>query len=352
MKKLCRILIVLTVCILAVQTACLGSYFQMKARSNICSPSTFAVNARLTDKASLQGKWRVDLAVYVDKELVRKESSLISRKGAAVFKVDFPELRKVVNGRYRAELYLDGEFIEGVEKKFSIWPRSVPYKLADKQMVIWAYDKSGSLQKIFKSIGVKVVDATFQTARDFSKPDIIFVGENTEPKDMKVLDRHLMVSGNKPVLVSLSQKDFAKTDMLQICKPSRNTEVVSSQKDADILKGLGKFDVLNFIANARPVYFSNGLKANKTRASLWISKVSAEDQKAKSYAGMITERGYKTIFCQLPVMKGFAEDPAARKLFFNLLDLAAMHAAPDATNNIDSIIGKIDKDNKKGKERS
>ena len=333
-----KIIVLLAFCILTGHRTLAADFFQINLeQSNLYSPSTLIVNAGLTDKARLQGKWHIDVAVYIDRELIRKESLKIAPQKASVFKLDFPEVRKKINGRCRAELFLDGEFVEGVEKKISVWPRPVPYELPGKTLVIWAYDKSGGLQKLFKSTGIKAVDATFQTARDFSKPDLIFIGENTPPKYMEAINGHMMASDNKPMVVFLAQKEFEKTALLKICKPSTK-KIITYDMQAGLLKGLTKSNILVLTAEAKPVCLNKDPQTQKHEIDSLISQGQPnKDKRFESYIGIIQERGYKTIYCQFPIMSDIKNNPVSRKLFFNLLEAAITQIREKAVE-IDSAL--------------
>jgi hypothetical protein len=323
MKKTYRNQMLFAVCIVMWQMTCLGSFFQMDLdQSSIYSPSTLVVNTQLTGKAKLQGKWRVDLKVYVNKELIRKQTLPITRDNPAVFKVDFPELRGVVRGRCRSELFLDDEFIAGVERKLSVWPRAIPYKLVDTGKTFWAYDTSGSLQKIFKSIEIKAVDAIFKSARDFTKPDIIFIGENTDPNNMKLISNSLLMSGVKPVIVYLRQKQLKESGLIEVSSLKDAVSVVKYDKQADLLEGLSGFDILKKIADASPVTIRTKSGENRQlKVISCIDGVTSDSEALSSYLVMITESGLTKIYCQLPVTGDIGKNPVSRTLFFNLLDM-------------------------------
>jgi hypothetical protein len=142
---------------------------------------------KLTDEATVQGSYAVGISVVTEEAIIRNQVLPVAKDVPAAFELDFPETRHRTNVRCRAELSINGNFIEAQEKPLLLWPPLAPLEKSPRDEIIWVFDTSGALQRIFKDLQVNASDATFQAIRDFQIPDIIFVGENVGLKSFDTL---------------------------------------------------------------------------------------------------------------------------------------------------------------------
>ena len=184
---------------------CGASFFEMSLRQDsIYTPGKVNLTMKLTGKAKIEGRYQFKVSVYMAGTLIRKQTLTVTKKEPAVFELMFPDVYTRTDSRCRSELFIGGRFIEAQEKPLTLWPPIAPYQEESiKNKEIWTFDISGKLQELFSDLEVEAVDATFQAARDFGTPDIVFIGQCLDPNNIRLITRCLMSLETKPVIVFL-----------------------------------------------------------------------------------------------------------------------------------------------------
>lgn len=214
---------------LSLQQPCGASFFEMTLeRNSIYTPGDMNLVMKLGDEATVQGKYSFKVSVIVGETVIREQSLPAIKDEPTVFKLNFPETRSRTNVRCRAELFVNSRFIEAREKPLILWPPLAPIEKQPKDKVIWVFDTSGALQKIFKDLQVRAADATFQAIRDFQDPNIIFIGENVGPKNFQTLKERILSKDKRlEAVVFLRQKQFPKDWPVQVASAEGLSRSVS-----------------------------------------------------------------------------------------------------------------------------
>jgi hypothetical protein len=289
-------------------------------QDSIYTSAKMNLTVKLTSKAKIEGNYRLKVSIYVADALMRKQTLPVTKKKPALFELTFPDVHSKTDVRCRAELFVDGQFIEAKAKPLIIWPPIAAYpKESISSKVIWAFDTSGKLQKIFRDLEVEATDATFQAARDFETPDIVFIGQYVEPNSMRVITHHLMSVETKPVIIFLRQKQLLKNAKIEIPEENNRSKSVVCDPNSPLLQGLTRRDIMNMVDNA--IYVKIKRKKDKGRSiDSCVTEAMKDKKNIYSYLCTIKEKGQATIHCQLPVTDG--DDPRFRILFRNILKFA------------------------------
>jgi hypothetical protein len=298
---------------------CLASFFEATLEKNsIYTPSTMNLSIKLTSKARIEGDYRFNVSIFVAETLMRRWTLPATKKGPV--ELEFPAVRSKTDVRCRIELFLNGYFIESKGIPLTLWPPidRKPGDLTSKK-VIWVFDISGQLREFFKGMKVETVDATFQAARDFGIPDIVFIGEHTDPNSMKVIIYHLASVETKPVLVFLRQKQLLENPIAEIPLENDYSQKIVCDINSPVLTGLNKRDIIEMLDGTICVKIRKGDKEDISINS-YATEVVKDSKDIYSYLCTIEHEGQVTIHCQLPVMNN--EDPRCAVLLNNLLEFA------------------------------
>ena len=296
-----------------------SSFFEMAFKSDsIYTPGKMNMTMKLTNKVKVEGDYEFRVGIYAADTLVRKQTLPVTKEEPAFFELTFPKARDRMDVRCRAGLFLNGQFIEGQEKPLTVWPPLVPFSKEPTEKVIWVFDISGRLQIFFEQLEVKTVDATFQAARDFGAPDIVFIGECIDPNSMRVITHRLESIDSKPVVIFLRQKQLLENGEIVIPKEENRSKTVICDLNSPLLQGLRKLDIMNMVDNA------SYLRINKEKGKDWfidsyVTEV-VEKKGIHSYLLSIEEEDQVTIYCQLYLAD--CDDPRYGILFNNLLKFA------------------------------
>lgn len=300
---------------------CRASFFEMTLKQDsIYAPGKMNLTMKLTSKAKIEGNYRFKISIYVADTLVRKQTLPVTKKKSALFELTFPDVHSKTDVRCQTELFIDSQFIEAKAKPLTLWPPIAAYpKQSISSKVIWAFDTSGKLQKFFKDLEVAATDATFQAARDFETPDIVFIGQYVDPKNMQVITHYLMSVETKPVIIFLRQKQLLKNAKIEIPEENNRSKSVVCDPNSPLLQGLTRRDIMNMVNNA--IYIKIKRKKDKNRSvDSCVTEAMKDKKNIYSYLCTIKEKGQVTIHCQLPVTD--RDDPRFRILFRNILKFA------------------------------
>lgn len=297
-----------------------ASFFEMALEhDSIYTPGKMNLSLKLTDKAKIKSEYRFQVSVYVTDTLMRKQILPITKAEPVVFELTFPQAHSKTNVRCRAELFVNGQFVEAKEKPLILWPSLVPYPKISKDKVIWVFDTSGRLQKIFDELEVETIDATFQAARNFGKPDIVFIGQQLDPNSMQVIISRLALVDNKHVTIFLKQKELPKNSNIKIPRENNSSENVVCDLNSPLLQGLNKLDVTNMVDSA--IYIMVKKQKDKDQAiDSHVTEIVNDKKNIYSYLVSIREKEQVTIYCQLPITDG--NDPRYDVLLQNILKFA------------------------------
>ena len=108
---------------------------------------------------------------------------------------------------------------------------------------------------------------------------------------------------------------------MQIANPCKKPACVKYDRDLRLLKDISGFELLKMLDNALPVMIEID-EGEKLNFSSGISILNKDKKLSSSYLITIQEDALTKIYCQLPVIKNIAHNPASRKLLYNRLDVA------------------------------
>lgn len=297
-----------------------SSFFEMTLkRDSIYTPGKMNISLKLTDKARIEGDYRFQVSVYVAEALMRKQVLPITKAKPVVFELTFPQARSKTNVRCRAELFLNGAFVEAQERPLILWPPLELYTRKPNETVIWVYDVSGRLQRFFGDSEVDFTDATFQAARDFSTPDIVFIGPELDPNSMRVITHRLASIDSKPVVIFLRQNQLPKGDQTEIPEINNHPKSVVCDNNSPLLQGLNKLDIMAMLDSVSYIRISK-LKDNDWSIDSHVTETMGGKKSVHTYLSTIEEEGQVTIYCQLYPPDG--DDPRYDVLLQNILKFA------------------------------
>jgi hypothetical protein len=298
---------------------CLGNTFfkVILARDAIYSPGEIHLTLELTDRARIEGEYEFRIHVYITGVLVRKQIVPATRNELTHFDLTFPPIQGKTNVRYRVELFINGEFIESRELPLTLYPASEPFVQKQINKTIWVFDISGRLQKILDDLEVEAVDATFQSARNFGTPEVVFIGEDLDPNSMQLITDRLALAKNKPLIIFLKQKQLLRDLGIDIPEIDRKAESIECDFDCRLLRGLGRRDVMSLLNSTVSVKIK---RDDGKSIDSDITEVDQDNKNMYSYLCTIEERNRTTIHCQLRVTDD--KDPRCGILLKNLLKLA------------------------------
>lgn len=300
---------------------CIASFFEATLENDsIYTPSSMNLSIKLTNKARIEGDYRFNVSIYIEETLMRRWAMPATKAEPVLVKLEFPSVRSKTDVRCRIELFFSGQFIESKGIPLTLWPPISPQMggLTSKK-VIWVFDISGRLQEFFKSMKVETVDATFQAARDFKAPDIVFIGEQTNLNSMQIILHSLAPIENKPVVIFLRQKQLLENTLSEILLENDYSQKVVFDVNTPLLTGLSKRDIISILDGTMCVKIRKGENEDVSINSYVTEK--AKDRKyIYTYLCTIRKKGEVTIHCQLPVMNN--EDPRCVVLLNNLLGFA------------------------------
>jgi len=312
---------VLTVTHLSLLQPCYGaSFFEMTLeRDSIYTPGKMNLTLKLTDKAKIETGYQFQVSVYVTDTLMRKQLLPVTKTKPVVFDLTFPEVHSKTDVRSRAELFINGQFVEAAEKLLTLWPSLAPYHKKPKDKVLWVFDIHGRLQKSFNDLEVEAVDATFQAARNFATPDIVFIGQNLDSNSMQIITDRLASVDNKPITIFLKQKQLPKNSNIEILKENNHSVNVTCDVNSPLLKGLNKLDIMHMVDSAIHI------KVKKQKDKGWtiksyVTEIIKDEENIYSYLLTIEKEGEIVIYCQLPVTD--SDNPRYHILLKNLLGFA------------------------------
>ncbi|MHC4168416.1 MAG: hypothetical protein ACYSWQ_15800 [Planctomycetota bacterium] len=164
---------------------------------------------------------------------------------------------------------------------------------------------------------MEVIDATFQSARDFGTPEIVFIGENLDPNNVRIIDDRLAMSQSKPVTIFLRQKKLPIESLMEISEDDSSPQHIEIDFDSRFLSGLGTRDLMNLVDEAVHIR----IKRDKGRlVNSYITEVTQDKKHLFSYFLTFEEEGRITIYCQLRVAD--SKDPRCGVLLRNMLEFA------------------------------
>jgi hypothetical protein len=321
MNKQMKILIYIFAALFFSLQQCKGSFFEMAIEQDaIYTPGKINLTMKLNDNAKYDGEYQFRVSVYIAGTLFRKQNIKNVRGEPVIYELGFPEVFSVTSCRCRCELFIGEDFIEAGELPFTLWPSIAPYPGESlRKKVIWTFDTSGRLQELFDDLEVKVVDATFQAARDFGSPDIVFIGQKTDPNNMRLITERLVSVESRPVIVFLKQKQFLKETKLEIPAENNRSQNVKCDMDSPLLDSLSLRDLMKMADNTAFIKIKKGKDSDKAVTS-YVTENKKDEKNIYSFLFTSVEKGQHAIYCQLPVTDG--NDPRYAVLLKNLLKFA------------------------------
>jgi hypothetical protein len=252
--------------------------------------------------------------------LVREQTIKAIRGEPLTYELTFPEVFDRTQGRCRCELFISKDFIEAREIPFTLWPQISPYpEDSIKEKEIWVYDTSGKLLEHFNKLEIKVIDATFQAARDFGEPDIVFIGQHTDPNSMRLIAERLDEIEPKPVIIYLKQKQFLKETKLEVPTENNFPQNVKCDVNSPLLNGLNLHDIMSMVDKATFIKIKEETETGKSLES-YVSEIGKDERYIYSFLCKIREKEQVVVYCQLPFTG--RNNPIYAILIKNLLKFA------------------------------
>lgn len=308
-----------------------ASFFEIELkRCAIYTPGNMNLTTRLTGSARVKGDYHFRVSVFAAGVLVGEKVLEAKDDKPSVFELEFPAQRSRTDARCRVELFMNKQFIESREISLALWPPASPYPDHYTDKTIWVYDTSGSLQKIFEQLKIDTIDAGFQAARVFSKPSVIFFGEETDTAGISRICRSLENVNPKPVVVFLRQKQFPEELGVET-ESSSDLHRVDCVMSSPFLKGLAEHDLMPLLRDITGVRIVP--KENEFILADPALAQSKRDQGLLSYLAEIERGDQAYVYCQLPIVEDFAENPISGALLRNLIEFAS----DDAADNVPVI---------------
>jgi hypothetical protein len=197
--------------------------------------------------------------------------------------------------------------------------------------VIWVFDTSGALQKIFGDLHVHASDATFQAVRDFQMPNVVFIGEDVSLKNFQTLTNRIFSKDERlEAVVFLRQKQFPEGWSVQVASTEQLSKNVSCDPNSPLLLGLNKLDMMNMVSRAVPAKLTKR-NDRKWKVDSYISEPNKDEKQMYSYLAVVRDKKLTTVYCQLPLTKDFSKDPRSSLLLRDLLEFVFENR--DMTNN-------------------
>ncbi len=300
---------------------CKASFFVMNLKhDSIYTPGNINLTMKLTEEAKIENNYQLKVSIFLTGTLIREQTIKADRQKTINFELAVPEVFARTEGRCRCELLIGNNFLEAQELPLLLWPDIAPYKKENQTNTeIWVYDTSGKLLDIFNKMELKVVDATFKTARDFGKPDIVFVGENTDPNNMQILANSITSAKTEPVVIYLRQKQFLREAKFEVPDENNKSQNVKCDTESPLLRDLNLSDILSLVENASCL--KSKKEDNKGRYfQSFITEEKEDNNNIYSYLCTAKKDSWITIYCQLPVTGD--SDPRSVVLLKNMLRYA------------------------------
>lgn len=321
MKTNIKIIILFVTLFFLPPSFCKASFFEMSLKQDsMYTPGNINLNMKLTDEAKIEDNYQFKVSIFLAGTLIR-EQTIKADKGKPVdFALSVPEVFNRTEGRCRCELLIAGSFLEAKEVPVLLWPAIAPYKKETLMNTeIWVYDTSGKLLEIFKKMEVKVVDATFKTARDFGKPDIVFIGENTDPNNMQIVVDSINSVKTEPVVIYLRQKQFLREIKIEVPSENNLSKNIGLMKTNEFMEGL---DFRDSTTLANDSHYLKIMKGETGRLiTSYVDENIKDEKNYYSYLCTIRQKDHVEIYCQLPVTSG--SDPRSVVLLKNILNYTA-----------------------------
>ena len=300
-----------------------ASFFEMTLQDNsIYTPGSMNLALKPADTITVQGKYSFKISVFVDGALVRRMVLSTSRGSVTAFELEFPEVHNRTVARCRAELFVDKQFVEAIEKPLILHPSLTPVEKQPQNKKIWVFDTSGALQDIFNDLQILAGDATFQAVRDFQKADILFVGEKIEDTSWDILEDGILGVKTKPrTLILLNQKKFPQGWPVKVTKGEKMAANVVCDPNHPLMFGLTKLDVMNMLQGAVSVEIAN-TNSNTVQLNSCIDEHSNYKKQTRSYLTTAKNKKLTVIYCQIPIIETFGSDPRSAILLGNILRFA------------------------------
>ena len=297
------------------------SFFEMALKDDsIYTPGSINLIIKLTDRAKIKDNYQFQIGVYIDDVLIRKQTlTAIKKDDGYTFEFTFPEIQSRTNARCRVELLINGQLIEAKEYPLILWPSQKPYSEKLTEKIIWIFDTSGQLQKAFEDMDVNATDATFQAARSFGTPDIVFIGQNLDPNNMRIITDCINLVNNKSVVIFLQQRQLPRSSIIEIPKEENCCQNVLVDMNSPFLTDLNKFDILDMLDSTSYIKMKKENEADTVTDSC-VTELLKDKKHIYSYMLTVEKENKITIYCQLPVTGN--NDPRCGILLNNLLKFA------------------------------
>jgi hypothetical protein len=321
MNKQMKILIYIFAALFFSLQQCKGSFFEMELEQDaIYTPGKINLTMKLTDNAKYDDKYQLRVSIYIAGALFRKQNIKAVRNEPVIYELGFPEVFDKTGCRCRCELFIGEDFIEAGELSFTLWPSIAPYPGESlRKKTIWTFDTSGKLQGLLDELEIKVVDATFQAARDFGSPDIVIIGQYTDPNNMRLIIERLDSVEPKPVIIYLKQKQFSKEAKLEIPAENNRSQNVTCDMNSPLLDGLSLRDIMKMADDAVFIKIKKEKDPDRVVSS-FITENKKDEKNIYSFLFTAAEKEQHAIYCQLPVTD--RNDPRYAVLLKNLLNFA------------------------------
>ena len=316
---------------LTVSADVVASFFEVELkRCAIYTPGGMNLTVKLTGSAQVEGDYHFRVSVFATDVLVGEKVLEAKDDEPSVFEMKFPAQRSRTDARCRVELFMNKRFIESREVSLALWPPASPYPDHYTDKTIWLYDTSGKLQEIFEHLKINTIDAGSQAGLAFSKPAVIFFGEETDAAAIRRIWYGLEDIDPKPIVVLLRQKQFPEELGVET-ESSSELHRIDCVMSSPFLKGLAEYDLMGGLRGIKGVRIVP--KENELVIADSALAQSQRDQGLLSYLARVERGNHTYVYCQLPIVADFAENPVSGALLRNLIEFAC----DNVTDNVPVI---------------
>jgi hypothetical protein len=288
-------------------------------REALYTPGDVQIHLSVTQAARLEGPYRLRITASAAGQTIHERTTTLARGLWTPCRLTFPQVRTVTEIRCRAELFLDEEFVEAVEKPIRLWPPRRPCEGKDAPVCpgLWALDPSGVVQTLLSESRIPASDAAFQAVRDFGTPRTVVMGERLDPSAIRMILDRVETADQNAIVVLFRQEQLPESLQVSIAKDPGDPGAPVLERTGAPLDGLSSRDILGLLKGARPVRVAP--RPGRTIVS-FLSDATQSEGEISSYLCVIREGNHRILCCQLPATD--SEDPRQMTLFHNLIRFA------------------------------
>jgi hypothetical protein len=298
-----------------------GDFFDFKFdRCVYDTPCEAILSIEMTNHFVMNKPYVFKVSVFMYNSLLKEYRLSSNHAMSTQTTLAFPQITQKTHVRCRVEMLLEDVFIEAREKILTLYPPSLFIDLIDlRNTFIWVYDESGQAQKLLSQLAISYTDASYQLVRDFSTPDIVIIGPDSNPNKTQVLFDRLKTCNQPHVIFIMKQTEYPVLSRIKTVDCPSQFEHITIDPQSDFFNDLDTCDLLTMLEQRASCLcipdkaFAGSLKSLLTCRTDYPGNMN-------SILGFITDSNRTVIYCQLSIKD---TNPAAILLFKNILAYSA-----------------------------